>query len=90
MNWNSLLLATSTAFVLSGCVSSGTYRRSQSETAACQSDKQALLNNKQTLQQQVETLTKEKADLTQAAADRENELAKLKNTYDDVVGNLKN
>jgi len=65
-----------------GCVSTQTYKRAQSETAICQTDKQSLAR-------QIEDLNKEKAALVQSESDKEAELAKLKGTYDEVVGNLK-
>jgi len=68
---------------LAGCVSTQSYKRAQSETAICQNEKQALAR-------QIDGLNKEKAALTQAEADKEAELSKLKGTYDEVVGNLKN
>jgi len=71
------------SFILSSCVSTQTYRRSQAETATC-------LTNKQALEGQVAALTQDKAALTQSAADKEAEIAKLKGTYDQVVGNLQN
>jgi chemotaxis protein MotB len=69
--------------VVTGCVSTSKYRISQNETAECQKDKQAL-------SQHLDALTAEKAQLSQTAADKEAEIAKLKGTYDDLVGNLKN
>jgi len=71
------------AFALTGCVSTKTYRIAQDETAACLKEKQAL-------SQQVDALNKEKTDLTQAAAEKDTEISKLKGTYDELVGNLKN
>jgi chemotaxis protein MotB len=71
------------ALVLTGCVSTSKYQIALNETAACQKDKQQL-------SQQVDALNTEKAQLTQAAADKDAELAKLKGTYDDVVGQLQN
>ena len=46
-----------TFFILTGCVSSSTYRRAQNDTAACMTGKQALA-------QQVDALTAEKDALT--------------------------
>jgi len=69
------------SLALEGCVSTDTYRRSQNETAACMTQKQSLA-------QQVDTLAKQNSDLTQAAADKDAELAKLKGSYDQVVGSL--
>jgi chemotaxis protein MotB len=66
-----------------GCVSTDTYRRSQNETAVCMTDKQKL-------SQQLDDLSKEKATLMQSSQEKDAELAKLKGTYDEVVGNLKN
>jgi chemotaxis protein MotB len=74
-------------FGLAGCVSTKAYKKSQAETATCLTDKQAQA---QTLQQQIDALNKEKAALVQSEADKEAELAKLKGTYDQVVGDLKN
>src|SRR6266700_17998 len=71
------------AFALTGCVSTKTYRIAQDDTAACLKEKQAL-------SQQVDALNKEKTDLTQAAAEKDTEISKLKATYDELVGNLKN
>ena len=68
---------------LVGCVSTKTYQRSQAETAACLTEKQAQAR-------QIDGLTREKAALVQSEADKEAELAKLKGTYDQVVGNLQN
>ena len=66
----------------SGCVSSSKYQLCQKETASCQTEKQALA-------QQIDALNKEKADLAQQAAAKEAEIAKMKGTYDELVGNLK-
>src|SRR5437667_5139899 len=71
------------ALVFSGCVSASKYRLLQQQVAYSDAAKQTLTN-------QVSTLTREKADLAQEAAAREAEIAKLKGTYDDLVGNLKN
>jgi chemotaxis protein MotB len=71
------------AFALIGCVSTKTYRIAQDQTAACLKDKLAL-------SQQVDALNKEKVDLAQAAAEKDTEISKLKGTYDELVGNLKN
>jgi chemotaxis protein MotB len=69
--------------VLTGCVSTSKYQIAQNETAQCQKDKQQL-------SQHLDALTAEKAQLSQSAAEKEAEISKLKGTYDDVVGNLKN
>ncbi len=90
MNNKFVLGAVGAAWILSGCVSTGTYRKAQNETAACLTEKQALSQQKQALSQQVDTLNAEKASLSQASADKDAELAKLKGTYDELVGNLKN
>lgn len=71
------------AMVLSGCVSTSTYRKAQNDTATCLTDKQALT-------QQVDALNKERVALAQASAEKDTELSKLKGTYDELVGNLKN
>jgi flagellar motor protein MotB len=68
---------------LAGCVSTKEYRRSLAETSACLTEKSGLA-------QQVETLTTEKANLAQSAEEKEAEISKLKGTYDELVGNLKN
>src|SRR5437879_372667 len=72
-----------TFLLFAGCVSSSKYRMAQNETAACMTDKQAL-------SKQVEALNTEKADLAQQAALKTEEISKLKGTYDELVGNLKN
>src|SRR6266403_437139 len=71
------------ALVSSGCVSTKTYRLSQDETAACQKEKQLL-------SQRGEALSLEKEALTRESAAKEAEIAKLKGTYDELVGNLQN
>src|SRR5438132_8601816 len=71
------------AIILSGCVSTKTYRLSQDETAACQKEKQLISGR-------VEALNLEKDALTHEAAAKESEIAKLKGTYDELVGNLQN
>jgi len=82
---------------LAGCVSTQAYKRSQAETAACLAEKQAqareidgLNKEKAALMQDKAALGQDKTALVQAEADKEAELAKLKGTYDEVVGNLKN
>ena len=70
-------------FGLAGCVSTQTYKRSQAETATCLTEKQAL-------SQQIAALGLEKETLVKSDADKEAEISKLKGTYDEVVGNLKN
>jgi chemotaxis protein MotB len=69
--------------ILSGCVSSSQYRKSQNDLTKCVTDKQGL-------QQQVDALNTEKANLTQTAQAKEEEINKLKGTYDQLVGSLKN
>jgi len=83
MNKKYVLLSPCLVFALTGCVSTKAYKMAQDETAACLKDKQAL-------SQQVDALNKEKADLAQASAEKDTEISKLKGTYDELVGNLKN
>jgi chemotaxis protein MotB len=77
-------------FGLVGCVTTKTYKRSQAETATCLTEKQAQAEQIDALNKDKAALIQDKAALTQAEADKEAELAKLKGTYDEVVGNLKN
>src|SRR4051812_27713533 len=83
-----LLLSVGTVFA--GCVSTKTYERAQSETAMCLLNQKAMDQRMDTLAQEKAALIKEKATLAQSAAEKEAELAKMKGTYDDLVGNLKN
>ena len=69
--------------LLGGCVSTETYKKSQSETAQCLTDKRSL-------SQQLEAANQEKANLQQATQAKDEEISKLKGTYDDLMGNLKN
>jgi chemotaxis protein MotB len=78
-----IIVAWGLAIVLTGCVSTKTYRLSQDETAAC-------LKEKQLLSDRVVALNSEKAALAQEAAAKEAEIAKMKGTYDELVGNLQN
>src|ERR1035438_5282297 len=87
MNQKIVLAITSMAMILTGCVSTSTYKKSQAETAACLAEKES---QRQTLTQQIDALNKEKSALSQSSADKDAELAKLKGTYDELVGNLKN
>ena len=69
--------------LMAGCVSTKEYRRSQSQTEKCQADREAL-------SQQLDAANSEKAALEQATKSKEEEISKLKGTYEDLVGNLKN
>jgi len=75
---------------LSGCVSTGTYQKAQAQTTMCLSDKQALAQKLDAADQQLDAVSKEKAAIEEAARDKDTEISKLKGTYDDLVGNLKN
>lgn len=81
------------ALGLIGCVSTQTYKRAEGEAATCLTEKQAqaqtLGRQIEGLNNQIASLGKDKVALTQSEADKEAELAKLKGTYDEVVGNLK-
>ena len=69
--------------IFSGCVSSSKYRLAQSQTATCLTEKDAL-------NRQIDALNKEKSDLAQQSAAKEETISKMKGTYDELVGNLKN
>lgn len=75
---------------LSGCVSTGTYQKSQAQTAVCLTDKQAIAQKLDAANQQLDAVSKEKAAIEEAARSKDEEISKLKGTYDDLVGNLKN
>ncbi len=77
-------------FFLTGCVSTSTYRKAQSDTAACVTDKQALAQQLDSMTHERDALTKERDDLTQSTQQKDAEIAKMKGTYDDVVGKLQN
>ncbi len=66
-----------------GCVSTKEYRKAQSETAMC-------LRDKDSLTRQMEELARAKDALAQTAEAKEAEISKMKGTYDELVGNLKN
>src|SRR5947208_11099785 len=76
--------------LFSGCVSTGAYRKAQDDTKACLRDNQTLAQQIDTLNQEKSRLNQENADLAQAAAAKSAELAQMKGTYDQLVGNLKN
>ena len=75
---------------LSGCVSTGTYQKAQAQTAMCLTDKQGLAQKLDAANQQLDAVSKEKAAIEEAARSKDEEISKLKGTYDDLVGNLKN
>src|SRR5579872_6183147 len=72
---------------LSGCVSTGTFQKMQSQ---CSTDKQALTQKLDAVNLQLDTMSKEKTAIEEAARAKDEEISKLKGTYDDLVGNLKN
>jgi chemotaxis protein MotB len=83
VNRKALLPFIFAALLLTGCVSSKQYRMSQDELAKCRTDQSML-------QQQVDSLNTDKANLAQTAAQKDEEINKLKGTYDQLVGGLKN
>lgn len=90
MNRKDYLLGAITLLLLGGCVSSSQYRKSQDDLSKCVTDKQGLQQDKQGLQQQVDALNSEKTNLAQTAQAKDEEINKLKGTYDQLVGSLKN
>jgi chemotaxis protein MotB len=89
MNLKKRWLFCSAVVLLAGCVSSSKYQKAQSDLNSCANAKNSCIADKQTLQGQVDTLSKQNADLTQAAQAKEAEIAQLKGTYDQLMGNLK-
>jgi chemotaxis protein MotB len=78
-----ILAAVLSGLLLSGCVSMSAFRKAQADAAQCQSEKT-------TLQQQMDTLNLDKETLSKTAAEKDAEIAKLRGTYDQLVGSLKN
>src|SRR6266513_3126324 len=80
MHRNRRIIGMLAVWSLTGCVSSGKYRK---DMANCADEKTGL-------QGQVDALNKEKSDLAEKTQAKETEISQLKGTYDQLVGSLKN